>query len=68
MTDKEMLIKLVSVGDWLNITPQDNLPNFDKHIKVQGITDEGFVYSLTERTDGKFYPFWAIKNMKIVKE
>lgn len=68
MTDKEMLIAMVRVGDWLDITPLDTLPNFETRIKVQGITTDGFIYGGTETRDGKCYPFWSIKDMKIVKE
>lgn len=68
MKDKDTVIKLVRVGDRLNIKPLDTLPNFDKHIKVEAIEDNGFVYDLSETSDGKFYPFWAIKELEIVKE
>lgn len=57
-------IKSVKEGDRLKITPQDNLPNFDREIKVDYITDEGFHYGSSETSDGKVYPYWAIKDLK----
>ena len=59
---------LVKVGDHLHITPNEKLPNFDRDIIVQGITDEGFKYGITETSDGYLYPWWAIEDFEIVRD
>lgn len=51
-------------GDKLLIEPIDRLPNFDREIIAQGVTDDGILYGATETSDGKLYPFWAIKNIR----
>lgn len=64
---KDIVIGLVKKGDHLEITPIDKLPDFDKEITVQDVLDNGFLYGVTDRCDGYVYPFWAIKDVKIVK-
>ena len=51
-------------GDKLLIEPIDRLPNFEREIIAQGVTDDGILYGVTETSDGKLYPFWAIKTIK----
>lgn len=51
-------------GDKLLIEPIDRLPNFERKIIAQGVTDDGILYGATETSDGKLYPFWAIKSIK----
>lgn len=51
-------------GDVLFIEPLDTLPNFERTIVAQGVSDEGIYYGATEKSDGKLYPFWAIKSMR----
>lgn len=51
-------------GDVLFIEPVDTLPNFERSIVAQDVNDDGIYYGATETTDGKLYPFWAIKNIK----
>lgn len=54
----------IKYGDKLLIEPLDRLPNFDRKIIAQGVTDDGILYGATETSDGKLYPFWAIKRIK----
>lgn len=54
-------------GGVLLIEPLDRLPNFERKIVTQGVSDEGIYYGATETSDGKLYPFWAIKSIKKVK-
>lgn len=54
----------IKYGDKLLIEPIDRLPNFERKIVAQGVTDDGILYGATETSDGKLYPFWAIKNIK----
>lgn len=54
----------IKSGDVLFIEPLDTLPNFERTIVVQGVSDEGIYYGATEESDGKLYPFWAIKSIK----
>lgn len=51
-------------GDVLFIEPLDTLPNFERTIVAQGVGDEGIYYGATETSDGKLYPFWAIKTIR----
>lgn len=51
-------------GDKLLIEPLDRLPNFERKIVAQGVTDDGILYGATETRDAKLYPFWAIKTIK----
>lgn len=51
-------------GDVLFIEPLDTLPNFERTIVAQGVSDEGIYYGATEESNGKLYPFWAIKSIK----
>ena len=51
-------------GDVLFIEPLDTLSNFERTIVAQGVSDEGIYYGATETSDGKLYPFWAIKSIK----
>lgn len=51
-------------GDVLFIEPLDTLPNFERQIVAQGVSDEGIYYGATEESDGKLYPFWAIKSIR----
>lgn len=67
MTSKDMTIALVQSGDVLKIEPLDTLPNFERVIKVDYVGDDYFVYNSSETSDGKCYPFWAIKNIEITK-
>lgn len=60
-----MKISDVKVGDRLEITPIDKLPNFDREIVVQDILKNGFLYGVTSNSDGYVYPFYAIKDFKI---
>ena len=71
MTDhaKALLtLGLVKVGDHLEITPNKKLPNFDRHIVVQAIEEDGFRYGITETSDGYLYPWWAIEDFKRVNK
>lgn len=54
----------IKYGDKLLIEPLDRLPNFERKIVAQGVTDDGILYGATETSDGKLYPFWAIKSVK----
>lgn len=54
----------IKKGDRLFIEPIDTLPNFERSIVAQDVNDEGIYYGSTETTDGKLYPFWAIKSIK----
>lgn len=54
----------IKKGDKLFIEPIDTLPNFERTIVVQRVGDEGIYYGATETSDGKLYPFWAIKSIK----
>lgn len=54
----------IKYGDKLLIEPLDRLPNFERKIVAQGVTDDGILYGATETSDGKLYPFWAIKSIK----
>ena len=65
---KSRTLKSVKPGDTLEITPKDNLPNFDRKIKVQEVGEDYFRYGITQYSDGRDYPFWAIKDLKIVKK
>lgn len=51
-------------GDVLFIEPLDTLPNFERTIVAQRVGDEGIYYGATETSDGKLYPFWAIKSIR----
>lgn len=51
-------------GDTLFIEPIDTLPNFERTIVAQGVGDNGIYYGATETSDGKLYPFWAIKSIR----
>lgn len=51
-------------GDKLFIEPIDTLPNFEREIIAQGVSEDGILYGATETSDGKLYPFWAIKTIK----
>ena len=54
----------IKYGDKLLIEPLDRLPNFERKIVAQGVTDDGILYGATETSDAKLYPFWAIKSIK----
>lgn len=54
----------IKKGDKLFIEPIDALPNFERTIVAQGVGDNGIYYGATETSDGKLYPFWAIKRIK----
>lgn len=56
--------KTIKEGDTLLVEPLDTLPNFERVIVAQGITDEGILYGATEESEGRLYPFWAIKTIK----
>ena len=64
----EIALAGVKVGDKLSITPLDTLPNFDREIVVDSINENSFGYGSTETSDGREYPFWAIKKFKVIKE
>ena len=51
-------------GDVLFVEPLDTLPNFERTIVTQGVGDEGIYYGATETSNGKLYPFWAIKSIR----
>ena len=63
----EKKAKTVQIGDKLTITPIKQMPNLDREITVQGITAGGFLYGITETSDGYEMPFWAIDDFKVVK-
>ena len=65
MKTLDYLIPLVRKGDKLELEPLDTLPNFPRTIVVDYKTDDGFVYDSSETDDGKVYPYWAIKSLKI---
>jgi hypothetical protein len=53
----------------VHIQPKDNLPNFDKKIKVDYIQDGTIHYGSSETSDGYTYPAWAIKDItKIIRK
>lgn len=54
----------IKKGDKLFIEPIDRLPNFERTIVAQGVSDDGIYYGATETSDGKLYPFWAIKSIR----
>lgn len=54
----------IKKGDVLFIEPLDTLPNFERTIVAQGVCDDGIYYGATEESEGKLYPFWAIKNIR----
>ena len=51
-------------GDEVHFIPKDNLPNFDRKIKVDFIRDGVPHYGLSETSDGHTYPFWAVKDIE----
>lgn len=59
---------LVKPGDTIKITPIDKVPNCEREIKVDYITEEGFLYGLSETCDGWIIPFNWIKDFEIVVE
>lgn len=62
-------VHMIEPGDEVHIKPQDNLPNFDKKIKVDYIQDGTIHYGSSETSDGYTYPAWAIKDItKIVRK
>lgn len=62
--EKTMEMLDVKSGDVLFIEPLDTLPNFERTIVAQGVNNEGILYGATETSDGKLYPFWAIKSIR----
>lgn len=56
-------VHMIQPGDTVYIKPQDNLPNFDKKIKVDYIQDGTIHYGSSETSDGYTYPAWAIKDI-----
>lgn len=54
----------IKKGDKLFIEPIDTLPNLERSIVAQDVSDEGIYYGVTEESDGKLYPFWAIKSIR----
>lgn len=65
--DTEEKAKKLAVKNKKSFCKDDKLPNFDRKIKVQSITKDGYIYNMTDRYDGDLYPFWAIKDLKIIK-
>ncbi len=65
--EKTLEIMDIKNGDVLFIEPKDNLPNFERTIVAQGVGDDGIYYGATETSDGKLYPFWAIKSIRKAK-
>ena len=62
-------VHTIEPGDEVHITPKDNLPNFDRKIKVDYIEDGTIHYGGSETSDGQTYPAWAIKDItKIVRK
>lgn len=62
-------VHMIEAGDEVHITPKDNLPNFDRKIKVDYIQDGTIHYGSSETSDGYTYPAWAIKDItKIVRK
>ena len=62
-------VHMIEPGDEVHITPKDNLPNFDRKIKVDYIQDGTIHYGSSETSDGYTYPAWAIKDItKIVRK
>lgn len=62
-------VHMIQPGDEVHITPKDNLPNFDRKIKVDYIQDGTIHYGSSETSDGYTYPAWAIKDItKIVRK
>ena len=62
-------VHMIEPGDEVHITPKDNLPNFDRKIKVDYIQDGTIHYGISETSDGYTYPAWAIKDItKIVRK
>lgn len=65
--DLKNILNMVKVGDVVEITPIDKVPNAERRFKVDDITKEGFLYGLSETCDGYVIPFYWIKDIKIVK-
>lgn len=63
----QTVLSMVKPGDTIEIEPIDKFPNAERKFKVDGITEEGFLYGLSEYCDGYAIPFYWIKNIKIVK-
>lgn len=63
---RDVTIALVRRGDKLQITPIDRVPNFEREITVDWVEDGRFIYGCSTTFDGYGYPFWAIKDIKIV--
>lgn len=62
-------VHMIEAGDEVHITPKDNLPNFDRKIKVDYIQDGTIHYGSSETSDGYTYPAWAIKDItKIIRK
>ncbi len=62
-------VHMIEAGDEVHITPKDNLPNFDRKIKVDYIQDGTIHYGSSETRDGYTYPAWAIKDItKIIRK
>ena len=62
-------VHMIEPGDEVHITPKDNLPNFDRKIKVDYIQDGTIHYGSSETSDGYTYPAWAIKDItKIIRK
>lgn len=62
----EIVLQMVKVGDTVEIVPIDKFPNAERRFKVDEITEEGFLYGLSEYCDGYVIPFSWIKELKIV--
>lgn len=62
-----MVLQMVKPGDTVEIVPNNKFPNADRVFKVDDITEEGFLYGLSEYCDGYVMPFYWIEDLKIVK-
>jgi hypothetical protein len=58
---------MVKVGDTVEITPIEKLPNLDRKFKVNSITNDSFIYGVSETCDGYEMPFEWFTEIKIVK-
>lgn len=59
--------KYVKSGDIIRITPIDKVPNADRILKVDYLTENGVAYGATTTNDSYFMPYGWIKSFRIVK-
>lgn len=64
--ESELILPLVQKGNTIQIKSTKNFPNVPKKIKVDYITNNGFVYNVSSTCDGYTIPFYMIDSFKIL--